>query len=707
MADAVAKEGQYVSDRDALSGGKSAVELWLAKIDAAKEEEKDWRESARLAAATYEAAKDQKSAFNIYHANVEVIVPALYNSTPLADVRRRHEPEQVDEQAFAGLPPEQAQMAMQQAQQQAAGQAKVFKSVADLTERALAYAVDQYEFDATMQDVVRDAAVTGRGVVRVRHVPQFADGLVAYEKVVCERVVWDRFIRGPGLLWSSVPFVAFEHDLTREEIAKISDDAEQVKALGFPHARDDGTDAGAERERDLKHKGVLKTVKVYEIWDKASRKTLFVSPQDKARPLAVIEDVLGLDEFFPVPRPLQTLRRLSSLTPICPYDVYAPQIEELASISRRIMALIGQLRVRGVYDPKMMPDFEMLRDADDGQYIPSSGSEQFVAGQRNGLEDSVLHWPIDKIIQVLAALYEEREQAKQTIYEIMGIADILRGSVDPNEKLGQSEIKAQAGSQRLQRSQSEVARVARDLFRMKASIIHQQFRPETIALMTGIQVTPAIQEVLHGQMRTYSIDIESDSTIRADMARNQEQLNMFLQGAAQIAQAATAMAPVMPAVIPAFFAVFGSFGRNFKLGKQGEDALDAMVEAAKQPPVQEDNGAEAAAAEQQARQQEADMKMQIEERKDAREERKLAGDLELKQMDMRLKELEIQMKMLEMESARETAAIDIEAKKLDIDAKREGSAIDADGKRQDIDHKRELAEIKAAQARKPNGADAR
>ena len=197
MRDPASAEGQIVSDRQALRDGKTEVELWLEKISAAKLEEKDWRESAHKAVSVYEAGKDQNSAFNIYHANVETIVPALYNSTPIPDVRRRYDPEPIDPSEFAGLPPEQAEAAMQQAQQQMDAIGKAHRTVAELTERGLSYSVDGYDFDDVIEDAVRDAAVTGRGVVRLRYLPEVEQTeqgpKLIGEDLRCELVPWNRF----------------------------------------------------------------------------------------------------------------------------------------------------------------------------------------------------------------------------------------------------------------------------------------------------------------------------------------------------------------------------------------------------------------------------------------------------------------------------------------------------------------------------------
>ena len=71
--------------------------------------------------------------------------------------------------------------------------------------------------------------------------------------------------------------------------------------------------------------------------------------------------------------------------------------------------------------------------------------------QAGGGLNGVVQWlPMDHVIQTLLGLYQAREQAKDILYEVSGISDIVRGQVDPREKASQSKIKANFASQRLE-----------------------------------------------------------------------------------------------------------------------------------------------------------------------------------------------------------------------------------------------------------------
>ncbi|NBW16238.1 MAG: hypothetical protein EBR82_50480 [Caulobacteraceae bacterium] len=86
-----------VSERDALEAGMEPVDIWLAQIQKAKDDESAWRKEATNALEIYEGGETgtgktaQRISFNIYHSNIETMVPAAYNSTPIPDIRRRYD----------------------------------------------------------------------------------------------------------------------------------------------------------------------------------------------------------------------------------------------------------------------------------------------------------------------------------------------------------------------------------------------------------------------------------------------------------------------------------------------------------------------------------------------------------------------------------------------------------------------------------------
>lgn len=606
-------DGQQIeTDAEAQASGKSFVQLWLDKIERAEDDEEDWHEDAEAAIKIYEA-DDDKTSFNILHSNIETLCPALYNSSPIPDVRRR----------YGDADP-------------------VAKFVVDMTERALSYLIDQYDFDAEMIACLKDAALPGRGVMRVRLESQMVEQVnpmtgepvevTGPQTLTAERVPWDKWGRGPARSWPNVPFVWFEHDLTRDELMKLNPEVGSKIEIEAKESEDDSE--GAER-------GIYKTICVYEIWDKASRSVIFITESHKDEPLKVERDPLGLEGFFPIPPPLQQVVRVSSLTPVCPYAVYQALVEELDVITKRIRKLVGQLKVRGLVDASLKADLDSLRSMDDGQYVAATDNAARLATGGGGLESGIAHMPLEPTVKALQQLYVQRDAIKQTIYEVTGLSDILRGATKADETATAQNLKAQWGSLRIQQMQAAVARLARDVFRLKVEIMAKHYTPENLLAMTNLPdpakpeqqqyVEQAIQ-LFKGGQRGFRIDIETDSTIRADMMRSQEQMNLFLAGTGQFAQAMMGVVQLAPEMLPVITEVYTAFARKFKLGKQAEDALDGLSQMAPQMAAK---AAQQAQEDPEAKKRDAEIAIMREGAQIDRE--KAAGEMQMKQQEHGLK----------------------------------------------------------------------
>ena len=66
------------------------VNLWLEAIRLQRKAEEAWRKKAEKAVDRYRDEKERSGRrFNILFANTQTTIPALYNSEPVPDVRRR------------------------------------------------------------------------------------------------------------------------------------------------------------------------------------------------------------------------------------------------------------------------------------------------------------------------------------------------------------------------------------------------------------------------------------------------------------------------------------------------------------------------------------------------------------------------------------------------------------------------------------------
>ena len=580
MVEAATESASIERREEAQEDPKAFVTYWNKQLSASSKQEKDWRDKADKAVKRFRGDAGIGDAFNILHSNVSTIVPAVYNSTPIPDIRPRYDPP-------APLMPAAAQdqeAVRKYAQSQQI--AEVARKAAQVIERAISYSVDEYDFDAIVKEAIRNNAIAGRGVTRIRYntftrQDEEVGEELAWEEVPCEHVPWRSFRRGPGSTWPEVPWEAFERFLTIDDLDQLTGD--RAVSDKIPRGSvDEMSDAGT---RESQEATAFKKAKVWEIWDKDSRKVIFIA-EGYDEPVAVLPDPLGLLDFFPNPAPLQAISDPDTLTPIVPFEIYRRQAEELSKVSERILRLVEMMKFRGIRASELA-EFDQINTLQDGQFAPSQEAVTLLSGNVvDSLDATIWVVPIDKLIVVLRELIVQRDQIKQSIYEITGIADIMRGITAPSETLGAQQIKASWGSLRIQDQQADVERYCREIFRLKAEIIGNKFSPETLSIMVGEEIDDEVLQVLrHDPRRSYLIDVETDSTIRSDLTRSQQNMGEFLTGSAQFFQGFIPLlqsGALPPQIASVAVTVYSAFARQFRLGKQVEDALTQLGQATKQ-----------------------------------------------------------------------------------------------------------------------------
>ena len=524
---------------------------WLDQLHKAEKAEYQYRERAKKIVRRYRderAEHDKQHRLNILWSNVQTLTPALYAATPKPQIERRYK----DADPFA-------------------------RQAAFVLERAVATSLETGDFDQVMHSCVLDLLLVGRAVARVRYVPVYEEMAVAdegaeiyvgQEKLACDYVYWEDFLHAPARRWADVAWVAFRNHMTADELRKRFPDMAEECTRVFSRASD-GTWQNA----------ISGKIAVWEIWDKTSRQVhwLLDSGQEKhSMLLETRDDPLQLQDFFPCPPPLLATTSNDQLIPVPDYLLYQDQAIELDVLTSRIQALAKMIRMRGLYDASLEPVQRLLGEGGvDGQLIPV---EQWNALSQKGGIDSVISWlPIERMVQVLGQLYQARDRVKNDLYEITGIADILRGATIASETATAQQLKGRFATLRLGERQKEVARFSRDLVRLQSELIAEHFSPESLAEMTGLTVVPAMMELFRNEkIRNWRIGIETDSTIAADeFGEKQTRIEFlnavtgFIKEAAPLVQAGALPLPIAKAML-----LFGV--RGFRVGRELETALESL-----------------------------------------------------------------------------------------------------------------------------------
>lgn len=677
---------------------QTPVQIWLSEIQSALDREKGFRKTGKRVTRLYEAgasseAEAAQTPFNILYSNTDTLLPALYNAVPRPVVQRRYKDE-----------------------------SPLGKEAAKVGQRLLEFQLDasdsEYEsFDDLMQLSVLQALVPGRGMLHFKYEASFeketsldpSDTIghdaeefdeieaaetatgdpasphqfesVSGENVVAEGCPWDYFIHGYARTWKEVPWAAFRYDMTKEELVKNFGEVAQSIELEV----DDDSQASYSGE----NKRRLPSVEVWKIWDRGSKKVLFVSQCYRDGFLKEVDDPLGLSGFFPFPEPLTFFPKLSSITPTALYVQYESQAEELNTVTTRIKSLTKAMKIRGGYDATIQ-EIERILTSEDNTLIPLENVAAL--GDQRGIDKAVFFIPIEKYFPVLQQLLVQRQSIKQVIYEITGVSDILRGASVASETATAQNIKNQWGTLRLKRMQKRVAKYACDCLRLMLEISVKHFSVETIRQMTGlpyptraeqaqaqaamqelqlsgavsgqsVQVPPELQKVLgtptwedildvlrNDLQRAYKIDIQTNSTVDAEATEDKANIAEFMNA---LAQFFNAIAPAVQAGALPFEAaktLLLAIVRRFRFGPEVEDELLKMVPP--QAPEGDGGAAEAAKLELEAKKQELQLKSQAMQQ----------------ELAFKTSEHEFRMKELQQKSALAEAKFALEMKTVQLRA---------------------------------------
>lgn len=583
---------------------QSEARRWKLELKLAGKRESDWRRKVKTIYDIYCPKNPEKNSFNILWSNTETLRQAVYNSLPQPEVRRRYQDED-----------------------------ELGKNVSNILTRALEFCQDSYDFDNVLKNDVLSMLLSGRGVSRVRYIPSiksFGDKEnddeyeeIEWEQIKVENVHWEDFrILCNAKSWDEVSAIGFKHTLTRQDcIDKFGED------IGNRIPMDSADDEDIKNSIDCED--LFQTTDIWEIWDKETKKVIFISTNYEL-PCKIQDDPLQLLDFFPIARPLYAIENNSTLVPYTLFSQYEQQAKELNRISMRINKLIDALRVRGVYDATLGELSELMKSADN-ELIPAQNITALL--DRGGVDKAIWMMPIDVAAMVLKELYSQRDSTKQIIYEITGIGDIMRSASDPTETFGAQKLKTQWGTQRLQKLQREVQRYIRDIIRLKAELICEKFQPQTIEQMTLVQLPhqadidrqnqmlimqyqqqmmiasqsgnqppqppqmppnqltweDVIKAMRSDVMRTYHVDIETDSTLSASQDTDMEGLRNVLQGCVQIMQGfgpAIQQGAMSVDVLKELMLVVV---RRAKMGSAVEDVINKIQQPPPPPPQPDEN----------------------------------------------------------------------------------------------------------------------
>ena len=722
-----------------------AAEKWIKRLEDAHRREKSWRKLAGSLVELYECTVDEKSRpYNIMYATTDTLAPALYNNVPRPVVKPRFVQRQAELARVASI----------------------------AAQRVINFGMDYSDsnsssFDECMRASVLTSLVCGRGQMRVRYEADIKAGegktatetigekganpitgdpsapgmdAVQAESVVYENVPWDQFLHGYAQSWDKVPWVAFCHMMNKSQLAKSFGKEVVAKLKALRKGEDGDNDlkfTGAGPDETTNQSGLSKNpsnvhsdhTEVWEIWDKTEKKVIFVCPNLRDTVLNEVDDPLQLKGFFPCPKPMMMFRRVKGLTPQALYETYSSQARELNNLTIRIRNLIAACRVRGFYNGAI-EEMSKLFESDDNVMLPVTNAAQ-LTGQGLSLDNAIWLMPLDKISSALEKLYLQRQQIKAIIFELTGIADIMRGSSQASETLGAQQLKNQWGSLRLKRMQYESNRFAQDMMRLHLEVSVNFMSPELLRDVTNMPLPTAQEQqqaemvVQQGQMqlqsfqqqaqmppqdpnapppqmppevqqlqqeveqaqailsvpsmdqilemlqddaqRTFNISVDSNSMVDAEASDDKQDMTEMLNALGQFVSGTTPMMEAGIMSIDTIKTIMLSLLRRFRMGSEVEEAVMQM-QGPQQPQQDEQAQAELQQAQQELQQKQQELDQALVEFENQKKQFQMEQQMAQRQAQMAQ---QMALKELQMQQQMDAKSLDMDKtllmKQLDMD----------------------------------------
>jgi hypothetical protein len=547
------------------------VELYLNVVTQYDKEFSKWMSRTDKILRRYRDERQvnsMQSRYNMLWANVNTLKAATFSRMPKADVSRR----------FKDNDP-------------------VGRVASMILERAMDFEITHYgDLKHCLEASVYDRFLGGRGSAWVRYEPKIesmdyetseqdedSDEAAEYldtEAAPVDYVHWKDFGHEPARTWDEVNKVWRKVYMTRKML---------VERFGEELGNKVPLDSSPDDQKYKDSDGIGKKGLIIELWDRETKKVLWIS-KSLNEILDERDDPLELEEFFPCPKPLYSTITNESLVPVPDFTLYQDQANALDVLSTRINGLIDALKVRGVYDASEPTLQRLFTEGENNTLIPVKNWPAF--SEKAGLKGAIDIVDITPIATALSNAYEAMAQLKQEIYDITGISDIIRGQSNVIETATSAQIKSQFASLRLKEYQDGVAFYASNILKIKAQIICQQFQPETLVKIGGVEqlspqdqqlVPAAIQMLKDNPMRTFRIEVATDSMLYQDEQQEKEDRVAFLGAVGAYLEKAVQAAQAMPPEATPLLMDMLKFGvQGYRVGRVLEGEFDNVVDAIKE-----------------------------------------------------------------------------------------------------------------------------
>ncbi|GAF81099.1 unnamed protein product, partial [marine sediment metagenome] len=335
---------------------------------------------------------------NLFWVNVSTQLKMLYGQTPKVEVAREHADPDDDVARVAAV---------------------LYKRILDAD--ALPSGTD---IGNTLQAALQDRLLPGMGTARVMYKVTYKEKkekqlnpqtmeveeveVVDEESCDCVYVHWQDYRWGWARTWGEIPWQGYRSFLTKEAATKRFD-AKKADQLVYKEQTPTGADTNQEELFPPDQKSNVEKAEIWEIWDKKTKKVFWWSKGGPDLILDVQEDPLGLDGFWPGPKPLIANATTTLFMPKADFMQAQDLYNEIDELQSRISTITRAVKVVGVYNKNEQKSVgRMFKEGVENDMLPVDEWAMFA--EKGGLKGNLEWYPTEMVVSVLQTLITVRDQ---------------------------------------------------------------------------------------------------------------------------------------------------------------------------------------------------------------------------------------------------------------------------------------------------------
>ena len=408
-----------------------------------------------------------------------------------------------------------------------------------------------------------------------------------FMKPVCyKNYIWD---------WEAKDFSEWEYNGYRYKMNK----RELVRRFG----QEALTALNEDHKLDDQSKEHRRKIEIIELEHEPSRCRYIFEAGGKEIIKAIKEDAEGgkdeayrlrTENFFSCPYPMLDNLTSENSIPVCEYAQVKDILDQIHDLYERKTQCSRLARPRALYDKAVTELSALINKSKQGSYIGVNGLS---TKARQG-QVLVLYLDVTPVINAMVEFGKQIQEELSGYDQVTAFSEVVRGVTNPYESATAVERQSQFTMSRLRPIQMDMQRWCRDSIRLLIDLALEKFSEERCYEIVNSSLSPEerqgftqiIAKLKDDNWRSFSLDIETDSTIMIDEQVHKQQAlelgQMIGQFLGQMAQAAASAPETLQLSAVVMEKIIDKYrgGKDFKL--EIRKAFQAIMAAAQQKAAQ-------------------------------------------------------------------------------------------------------------------------